>query len=100
MHMQPFDGLSVSMFRRTLDLLQQFAGALSDEYNLVVGDAITVQQRALNFFVDGNEISDFLSYGVHVELPEHGTNLHERAQAGNHPGGSDQGLEEGKTDRG
>jgi hypothetical protein len=46
---------------RCRDFLQQLARTLTDEHGLVVGDAITVQQRTLNFFVDANEITDFFS---------------------------------------
>jgi hypothetical protein len=60
------------------DLLQKFACALTDEHGLFLSEAITVQQRALNLLIDGNEIQDFFPHPVHVELPERGTNPHER----------------------
>jgi hypothetical protein len=43
------------------NILQQFARTLTDEHGLVIGNAITVQQRTVNFFVDTDEITDFFS---------------------------------------
>ena len=63
---------------RRRNLFQQFAGALSDESGLVISNMLAAEQRALNFFVNGDEITDFFSNVVHVELPERGPNLHER----------------------
>ena len=55
--------------RRRGDLFQQLAGALPDERRLVVGNVVTVQERALNSFIDADEIADFSSNVVHDEFP-------------------------------
>ena len=70
---------------RDRNFLEQFTGAVTDEHRLVAADVIAIQERALNFLVDGNEITNFFPHIVHDDLPGPGTNLHERVLKHHHP---------------